>query len=255
MTFIPIYATACSRPNPTTSPIRPEPALTSDATSTVSGLSDNAFARADEERDGIFYAAPRFVQHIDEGAIAAVMATIGRHVPPGTDVLDLMSSWVSHLPPAADLPLGRVVGLGMNAAELAGNPRLTESVVHDLNADPILPYPDATFGAILITVSIQYLTQPVRVLSEVARVLAPDGALIITFSNRMFPTKAVRVWMDTPDEQRPSLVAHYLALAGGFAEPTVEVHRPRSRWFGGDPLWAVVARRAASEETSRQQER
>ncbi len=219
--------------------------MTSKANPAVRAFSDAAFTRADEERDGLFYAAPRFVQHIDEGAIAAVTATIRRHVPPGTDVLDLMSSWVSHLPPTADLPLGRVAGLGMNAAELAGNPRLTESVVHDLNADPTLPDPDATFGAVLITVSIQYLTQPVRVLREAARVLVPDGVLIITFSNRMFPTKAVRVWMETPDQQRPSLVAHYLALAGGFAEPTVEVHRPRSRWFGGDPLWAVVARRVS----------
>ncbi len=208
-----------------------------------------AFARVDESPDGGFYDQPRFVQHIDEGAIAAVTAAIARHVPPGADLLDLMSSWVSHLPPPADLPLGRVVGLGLNADELAANPRLDEWAVHDLNADPRLPYPDASFDAVLITVSIQYLTRPVETLREVARVLRPGGVLLVSFSNRMFPTKAVRVWQEIPDEARPTLVAHYLALAGDFATPTVEAHRLERRWFGGgDPLWTVVARRRSVEE-------
>ena len=207
-------------------------------------LPPGAFARIDEAPDGGFYDQPRFVQHLDEGAIAAVTAAIRRHVPPGADVLDLMSSWVSHLPPVADLPLGRVVGLGLNADELAANPRLSEWTVRDLNADPRLPYPDAAFDAVLITVSIQYLTRPVEILREVARTLRPGGVLLVSFSNRMFPTKAVRVWQETPEEARPGLVAHYLARAGGFAEPAVEAHLPTRRWFGGgDPLWTLVARR------------
>ena len=210
------------------------------------GLPAGAFARIDEEPDVRFYDQPRFVQHIDEGAIAAVTATIRRHIPPGALVLDLMSSWVSHLPPAAELPLARVVGLGLNADELAANPRLDEWVVQDLNADPRLPYPEAGIDAVLITVSIQYLTRPVAVLREVARVLRPDGVVIVSFSNRLFPTKAVRIWQETPDEDRSALVRHYLTLAGGFAEPTVEAHRPPRRWFGGDPLWAVLARRERS---------
>lgn len=208
------------------------------------GLAAGAFARIDEEADGRFYDAPRFVQHIDGGAIEAVTEAIRRHVPPGADVLDLMSSWVSHLPPAAELPLGRVVGLGMNAEELAGNPRLAEWTVHDLNADPRLPYPDAAFDAVLITVSVQYLTRPTEIFREVARVLRPGGVLIVSFSNRMFATKAVRIWQETREEARPGLVARYLARAGGFAEPAVEAHLPRRGWLGGgDPLWAVVARR------------
>ncbi|MDP9366048.1 MAG: class I SAM-dependent methyltransferase, partial [Chloroflexota bacterium] len=149
------------------------------------GLPAGAFDRIDEGPDGRFYDAPRFVQHIDEVAIGAVTAAIRRLVPPGADVLDLMSSWVSHLPPAAELPLGRVVGLGMNAEELEGNPRLDEWTVQDLNADPRLPYPDVSFDAGLITVSVQYLTRPVELFREVARVLRPGGVLIVSFSNRM----------------------------------------------------------------------
>lgn len=207
-----------------------------------------AFDRIDPEPDGRFYDQPRFVQHIDEGAIAAVTAAIRWHVRPGAEVLDLMSSWVSHLPPAAELPLGRVVGLGMNADELARNPRLAEWAVRDLNADPALPYPDAAFDACLITVSVQYLTRPDRVFREVARVLRPGGVLLIGFSNRMFQTKAVRVWQETEEEGRPALVAGYLRAAGGFGHPEVEAHRPRRGpfGFGGDPLWVVVARREAA---------
>ncbi len=211
------------------------------------GLPEGWFARIDEAADAEFYTAPRFVQHIDEGAIAAVTEAIRRHVPPGSAVLDLMSSWVSHLPPAAELPLGPVVGLGMSAEELARNRRLDERLVQDLNAEPRLPFPDAAFGAVLITVSIQYLTQPVAVLREVGRVLGADGVVIVSFSNRMFPTKAVRVWQETPEEARPALGARYLADAGGFGPPVVETHRPGRGWFGGgDPLWAVVARRASA---------
>jgi SAM-dependent methyltransferase len=207
----------------------------------------HSFDRIDPEPDTNFYAQPRFVQHIDDGAIASVTETILRYVPPGSDVLDLMSSWVSHLPDPSDLPLGRITGLGMNADELARNPRLDEWTTQDLNVQPRLPYPDANFDTVLITVSIQYLTQPELVLRDLARVLRPGGVLIVTFSNRMFPTKAVRIWQDTPDSDRPSLVAAYLEAVGGFAAPEITEHLPRSRWSSVDPLWAVIARQVVPD--------
>jgi len=213
------------------------------------------FDRIDEAADDEFYVAPRFVQHIDEGAIAAVTGAIGRHVPPGSRVLDLMSSWVSHLPPADELPLARVVGLGLNAEELAANPRLDEWIVQDVNANPRLPFPDDAFDAVLITVSVQYLTRPIGVFRELARVTRQDGVILVSFSNRMFATKAVRIWQETPEAGRAGLVAHYLALAGGWDEPAVETHRPRRGWSGGDPLWVVIARRAPRTPLSRNRER
>ncbi|MBA3413679.1 MAG: methyltransferase domain-containing protein [Chloroflexia bacterium] len=206
------------------------------------------FVRIDESADREFYDQPRFVQHIDDAAIAGVTAVIRRHVAPGADLLDLMSSWVSHLPPATELPLGRVAGLGMNAKELAANPRLTEWLVHDLNRGERLPFGDAAFAAVLITVSIQYLTRPVETLCEVARVLRPGGVVLVSFSDRMFPTKAVRVWQETPAELRPRLVACYLELAGGFGEIDTEGPRRQRGLFGGpDPLWVVIGRRAEAD--------
>lgn len=201
------------------------------------------FGRVDEEIDEQFYVEPRFVQHIDPEAIATITAAIARHVAPHSTVLDLMSSWVSHLPPAVRLPLARVVGLGMNERELAANDRLDQRLIQDLNVEPRLPFAAATFDAVLITVSIQYLTRPVAVLRDVNRVLRPNGVLLISFSNRMFATKAVRVWREAPEEARPDLVALYLDRAGDWLEPIVERREPRRHRFGdGDPLWVVVAR-------------
>ncbi len=201
-------------------------------------LPPHAFRRADETDDARFYAAPRLVHHIDDGAQAAVTALYRSLVPPGADVLDLMSSWVSHLPPG--LGLGRVAGLGMNAAELAANPRLTEHAVQNLNADPALPYADGAFDAALCCVSVQYLTDPVRVFAEVGRVLRPGAPFAVTFSNRCFPTKAVAAWRALDDDGHAALVAEVARQSGAFGPAEVHAHRPRR----GDPLIGVVVRKA-----------
>ena len=198
-------------------------------------LPSNAFERYDNEPDGLFYQMPRFVTHIDDRAIAAVTQLYREHFPRGGDILDLMSSWVSHLPP--EVEYGRVVGLGMNEEELAANPRLTEYLVHNLNREPTLPFGDASFDGAAICVSIQYLTQPVQVLAEVKRVLRPGARLIVTFSNRCFPTKAVAVWQMLDDMGHVPLVEGYLRQAG-FARITTTEHRPRRR--GSDPLFGVI---------------
>ncbi len=205
------------------------------------GFPAGFFARADERPDPEFYGPPRLVTHIDDGAIAAVGALyaelgIDGSAPAPVRVLDLMSSWVSHFrtPPA------ELVVLGMNAAELAANRAASERVVHDLNADPRLPLPDGDVDAAVCCVSIDYLTRPIEVLAEVARVLRPGGRLAVTFSNRCFPTKAVRGWLLTDDEQHGALVAELVRRAGGFTEPEVSLRTEPGR---GDPLWAVVAAR------------
>lgn len=197
------------------------------------------FVREDEGDDDRFYEQPRLVVHIDDAARAALAECYARLLPPGGRVLDLMSSMESHLPAAP--PLAGVTGLGMNAIELAANPRLTERILQDLNYAPILPFADATFDACLIAVSVQYLTHPVEVFAEIARVLVPGAPAIISFSNRCFPTKAVAVWLGTTDGQHAWLVGEYFARAGGFdAAETLDL----SPGGLGDPLWAVVARRA-----------
>ena len=196
------------------------------------------FRRADETPDEAFYAAPRLVTHIDDGAIAAVTQLYREYFPAGGSVLDLMSSWVSHLPP--EVEYARVVGLGMNARELAANPRLSGHVVQNLNALPRLPFADGEFDAAGLCVSIDYLADPVAVLRDTARVLRPGAPLVVTFSNRCFPTKAVAVWHALDDAGRCQLVAALFRTAGEDLWTPAEI-LDRSPAGRGDPLFAVVA--------------
>ena len=199
----------------------------------MSALPAAAFRRYDESPDAEFYTAPRFVTHIDEGAVAAVTALYRELLPAGGDVLDLMSSWVSHLPD--DVEYSEVVGHGMNADELAANPRLSRWFVQDLNRDPALPLDTAGVDAAAICVSIQYLERPVAVLCEVARVLRPGGVVVITFSNRCFPTKAVAIWQALASLDQSRLVTLYLRRAG-FERIEARQLVPGGRT---DPLWGV----------------
>ncbi|MEW6268793.1 MAG: methyltransferase domain-containing protein [Thermodesulfobacteriota bacterium] len=195
------------------------------------------FVRADESDDAAFYAVPRLVTHVDDATIAALTQVYREIVPAGARVLDLLSSWVSHLPD--DVAYARVAGHGMNADELAQNPRLDERVVRDLNRDPALPFGDASFDVALNAFSMQYLVRPLAVLREVRRVLAPGGTHLVALSHRMFPTKAIAIWHPLDMEDRARLVGVYFRLAGGWSEPDLLDRSPA----GADPLWLVVARR------------
>ena len=205
-------------------------------------LPRGAFGRMDETPDEEFYRTPRLVTHIDDGAIAAVTQLYRELFPAGGEILDLMSSWISHLPP--EVGYGRVVGLGMNETELRRNERLDSHVIQNLNENPILPFGDAEFDGCGICVSIDYLTRPVEVLREVGRVLRVGAPTIISFSNRCFPTKAVAVWHQLGDKGHVRLVEEYLEDAGSFRDVRGLDRSPR-RLFS-DPLYAVVGEAAGS---------
>jgi hypothetical protein len=201
-------------------------------------LPQGAFSTIDTEEDEIFYEPPRLVCHIDDGAIAALTEFYRTVLPAGGVLVDLMSSWVSHLPP--DIDYAQVIGHGMNATELAANPRLSRWFVQNLNRDTTLPLADASIDAAMICVSIQYLQQPVAVLREAARVLRPGAPLVIGFSNRCFWTKAVAIWRAIDDDGHARLVERYLRHAGFEG---IETHR-LSEWVEdvNDPMTAVVGR-------------
>jgi SAM-dependent methyltransferase len=208
---------------------------------------DQYFRRYDESPDEDFYDMARLVTHIDDAAVAAVTQLYREYFPPNGAILDLMSSWVSHLPP--EVSYRQVAGLGMNAEELRANPRLTEWTVQNLNQSPELPYKDAAFDGAGICVSIQYLTRPVEVMQELGRVLKPGAPLLITFSNRCFPTKAVTVWRALDDEGHAILVRRYLETAGHFTDIQV---LDRSPGPDSDPLFAVVARGAGPARSEKE---
>ena len=210
---------------------------------TESALKPSFFQREDESDDSIFYTEPRLLAHIDDYAIEAARRLYAELLPRHAALLDLMSSYKSHMPP--DLQWTRLAGLGMNETELRENDQLTDYAVANINADPRLPYGDEEFDGAVVTVSVQYMTRPVEVFRDVARVLKPEAPFIITYSNRMFPTKAVRIWRALDDRERAALISVYFREAGGFGDVTME---DRSIDSGGynDPLFAVWARRSSA---------
>lgn len=198
----------------------------------MTNLPKEYFQRYDESSDFQFYDFPRKVVHIDEGAIGLLREHYAATLQDGDVLLDLMSSWRSHLP--ENLKPARVYGLGMNAEEMADNPQLDEFVVHSLNDNPKLPYDDAQFDAVLCAVSVQYLINPIAVFSDVSRVLKPGGRFIVSFSNRCFPTKAVAIWLNMTDMQHVALVASYFEAAH-FANIQTTLHTKGKH----DPMFIV----------------
>jgi SAM-dependent methyltransferase len=192
------------------------------------------FRRMEEGPDEEFYRLPRKVVHLDDDAIAALREFYDTHLQDGWRVLDLMSSWRSHLPKMKRLT---VTGLGMNEAEMYDNLQLDSFIVHNLNLDPALPFEDNTFDAALCAVSVQYLVRPVEVFREVKRVLKPGGPFIVSISNRCFPTKAVAAWRGSNDQQHIQLVARYFYSSDSFEDVQAEDHSPEA--YVSDPLFIL----------------
>jgi hypothetical protein len=178
--------------------------------------SDQPFTRRDPRPDLEFYRDPRLVDHLDRVAIAQIRGLYGRLIPPRSRILDLMSSWHSHLPES--LADGSVVGLGLNRVELEANPALDDRLVQDLNQEGRLPFPDGDFDAVVCTASVEYLVEPFAVLREVARVLRPGGVFVVTVSNRWFPPKAIAIWEGIHEFERPGLILEYFAESGAFRD-------------------------------------
>lgn len=175
--------------------------------------------------------------HIDDATIEALTGVYRDLIPPGSRVLDLMSSWISHLPP--EVRYERVAGLGMNHHELSRNARLDDFVVHDLNREPELPYGDGEFDIVLNAVSAQYLARPLEVFAAVWRVLRPGGTFALAISHRVFPQKAVAGWQALPPQERVRLVGSYFAIVPGWSDPLVIDRSPAH----ADPLWLIAAQR------------
>jgi len=211
-------------------------------------LRPNQRTKLDNTDDTQFYSMPRFVTHVDEGFIDQLTQLYRDRLKPNTRILDMMSSWVSHLP--EEIEFAHVEGHGLNQEELARNRRLNHYFVQNLNENPQLPLQDEDFDAVLICVSVQYLQYPDAVFSEIHRILKPSGIAIISFSNRMFFQKAIAAWREGTEASRVELVKSYFQSVPGFHPPEVIANQSAAPSFlqmfgvgGGDPFYAVIAQR------------
>lgn len=210
---------------------------------------EDAFHRLDSSDDLVFYQKDRFVNHLDEVALSAVKKIIGTLViEKDPRILDLMAGWDSHIPD--DLHPAELTGLGLNENELMSNKRLTGYVLHDINRKPVLPFPDNYFDAVLNSVSVDYMTHPIQVFKEVGRILKPGGLFLVTFSNRMFARKAIKVWRESNEAERVILVEEFFRGSGVFEKPSLFVSRGKARpehdKYSGytnvsDPVYALYA--------------
>ena len=190
------------------------------------------FHRQDDSADEAFYSSPRMVNHIDDATINEITRFYQETLKPEDELLDLISSWISHLP--ADVTYRKVTGLGMNLDELNANARLDQVLVHNLNKTPTLPFSDTSFNAVMIVVSIQYLTRPFEVFEEIQRVLKPGGRCIISMSHRLFPTKAIYAFQTLAPKDRVQLVKEYMRQ-GGLSKIEFIDRSPEK----ADPLWII----------------
>jgi SAM-dependent methyltransferase len=196
-------------------------------------------SRIDESDDALFYASPRLVKHIDEPACHALENWYRDHLPQNGSILDMMSSWVSHFP--SDIKYDHICGMGMNAEELKENAILDKWLIQDLNETPILPFGDQAFDACTIAVSVQYLKRPTEVFKEISRILKPGAFAAISFSNRMFPTKAIALWRAaTGPVDHARVVSWYFKSSGGFEQAEIFDISPNP--FESDPIYVVKAR-------------
>jgi SAM-dependent methyltransferase len=236
-----------------------EPKSARDGNSPYKSFEPDSFIRRDESDDKEFYKRDRLVSHLDSIALATVEKIISRLVIEENPViLDMMASWDSHLP--EKIRPSKVTGLGLNMNELLRNEALSERVVHDLNTDQRLPFEDAAFDVVLNTVSVDYLVKPFAIFREVGRVLKPGGLFLVIFSNRMFPEKAVKVWVEFSEAERVELVRLYFRESGLFEEPEVYAsvgkRRPRADKYAylgipSDPIYAVYSERIGATNCSK----
>ena len=196
------------------------------------------FDKQDNSADEYFYSFARLTVHIDEAAIGALTALYGGLLTDNMAILDLMSSWRSHLP--QDKQFAEVIGHGMNSAEMRDNPQLTDHFVQNLNVEQSMPLNPNYFDAVLCAVSIQYLQKPLEVFAEVYRLLKPGGVFIVSFSNRCFPTKAVGAWLHSGDQDHISLVHSYFQLSAPWEDAHARIKSAETP-PNTDPLYMLWA--------------
>ena len=201
--------------------------------------------KSDISDDEIFYQQPRFVHHLSDSFRNRLTSLYSEYLLNHYIILDLMSSWVSHLP--SNISYKKVIGHGMNEAELSSNERLDRFFVQNLNKKQNMPIEDSSVDVGLIVAGWQYLQYPEKVSLELSRVIKSDSLLIISFTNRAFWTKAPNIWTYSSEKKRIEYVTSVLISNGWRIEKILNEKTQDKKLFGfysseSDPFFSVIAR-------------
>ena len=201
--------------------------------------------KSDISDDEIFYQQPRFAHHLSDSFRTRLTSLYSEYLLKHHIILDLMSSWVSHLP--TNIRYKKVIGHGMNQAELSTNQRLDSFFVQNLNKKQNMPIEDSSIDVGLIVAGWQYLQYPEKVSLELSRIIKSDSLLIISFTNRAFWTKAPNIWTYSSEENRIEYVTSVLTDNGWRIEKVFNEKTQDKKLFGfysseSDPFVSVIAR-------------
>ena len=201
--------------------------------------------KIDTSDDQIFYQQPRYVHHLSEPFRSRLTSLYSEYLLKHHVILDLMSSWVSHLP--TNIRYKKVIGHGLNEAELITNKRLDRFWIQNLNKTQNMPIEDSCIDVGLIVAGWQYLQYPEKVSLELSRIIKPDSFLIISFTNRAFWTKSPNIWTYSSEENRMEYVNSVLTSSGWTIEKLLNEKTYEKKLFGlysveSDPFFSVIAR-------------
>ena len=201
--------------------------------------------KSDISDDEIFYQQPRFVHHLSDSFRTRLTNLYSEYLLKHYIILDLMSSWVSHLPP--NIRYKKVIGHGLNQAELSSNERLDSFFVKNLNKKQNMPIEDSSIDVGLIVAGWQYLQYPEKISLELSRIIKSDSLLIISFTNRAFWSKSPNIWTYSSEVKRIEYVTSILIDNGWRIEKILNEKTYQENLFGlynseSDPFFSVIAR-------------
>jgi len=166
---------------------------------------------------------------LDEEAAEKLRGHFKFYLKPGMSILEFGAAENSYFP--NDLELSRHVGVGLNKDLMDENESLTEKLVVDLNT--VVPSRDVDsddlrrlaadpFDAIVMTNTVDFLTNPREVYRTAWHLLKPGGLMMVPFTSKnakeyvaKFERAQVKAWREFSDDQHMWITGSFFQFSAG----------------------------------------
>lgn len=151
------------------------------------------------------------------------------YLKPGMSVLEFGAAEESYFP--ENLELSRHVGVGLNMNLMDQNPSLTEKLLVDLNivvperdvdSDELRKFTAEPFDAIVMTNTVDFLTNPREVYRTAWYLLKPGGIMMVPFTTKnckeyvdKFERAQVKAWREFNDDQHMWITGSFFQFSAG----------------------------------------